>query len=85
MAVGEGKKWLNHHPELSNSLVYSTNFDYTINFLFSPLDSDIQSQALIPKNQNNFLSLKSTIHTNQNILTLNKFISVANFKSLFWS
>lgn len=30
---------------LSNSTVYRTNFDYSVNFLFRPLDPDIQSQA----------------------------------------
>lgn len=45
VAVGGGEKWHNHHPALSNSLVDSTNFDYIINFVFSPLDSDSQSQA----------------------------------------
>lgn len=79
---GGERTQLNHHPALSNSLVYSTNFDYTINFLFSPLDPDIQSQAFGTKT---ILSHKSPIQTNQNILAFNKIISVMNFKSLFWS
>lgn len=41
----EGKNSLIITLHFSNSLVYNTNFDYTINFLFSSLDSDTQSQT----------------------------------------
>lgn len=79
---GGGGEWFIYHP-----MIFSTPLFIQQTLKNKLLVQTTGSWYSKPNfwNENNLLSLKSPIHTNKNILPFNKFISVMNFKRLFWN